>query len=104
MKSRKQLCYTEHAKLRIKERMGVEGKKQLKDLTSNAFHKGLSPKKHTIQTDLYNWADYKVGKYFGRASQWRIYKEHLFLFNRNLALVTIIPIPENVKEKMQKRD
>lgn len=93
-----QLKCSEHAKIRIKERMGITGKREVKDLTRNAFHKGLSMKKHYLPRNLLNWVDNKVNKkYHGRCSQFRIYNGNLFLFSKSLTLVTVIPVPKKLQ-------
>ena len=95
-----QLRCSEHAKIRIKERMGIEGKKEIKEITKSAYHKGLSMKKHYLPRNLLNWVDNKVNKkYHGRCSQFRIYEGNLFLFSKSLTLVTVIPVPRKLQPK-----
>ena len=104
-KYRTQLSCSDHAKNRIKERMGVEGKAQIKEIVKSAYHQGLWIKKNYIPKSTLWWIDKKVNRnYFGRCSNWRIYNNYLFLFNRTLTLITVIEIPQNlqVKKKMER--
>lgn len=104
MKRGIQLQCSEHAKQRIKERMSIENKREVKELTKNAYHKGLCMKKNFIPTSTLWWVDKKVNRnYFGRCSQWRIYKGHLFLFSKTLCLVTVIEIPAALVPKKEMR-
>lgn len=89
-----QLKASVHAEQRIKERMNIEGKKQIKKTVKEAYHNGIFIKTHYIPKKTLKWIDKKVNSYFGRCSQWRIYKSHLFLFSKSLTLVTVISIPE----------
>lgn len=98
------LACSEHAKQRIKERIGIEDKRKIKELTKAAYHSGLSMKKHYIPKNTLKWIDRKVNNnYYGRCSQWRIYGEHLFLFSKTLTLVTVIEIPKNLQIKKDKK-
>lgn len=85
---------SEHAKQRIKERIGITDKRQIKEITKTAYHCGLCMKKNYIPKQTLHWIKKKVDSYYGRCSQWRIHKEHLFLFSKNLTLVTVIEIPK----------
>lgn len=100
-----QLQCSEHAKLRIKERLGIEDKRQIKEITKTAYHCGLCMKRNFIPRSTLWWIDKKVNRnYFGRCSQWRIYKDHLFLYSKTLTLVTVIDIPKNlIPEKKLER-
>lgn len=104
MKRGIQLQASLHAKQRIKERMGVEDKREIKELVKSAYHKGLCMKKNYIPRATLWYVDRKVNNYFGRASQWRIYKGHLFLFNKTLTLLTVYELPKHlVPQKELKR-
>ncbi len=92
-----QLSTSEHAKQRIRERMGIEGKIQIKETVKKAYNSGLCMKKHYIPKSTLWWVDKKVNRnYFGRCSRWTIYKGFLFLFTRDLTLVTVIEMPKNL--------
>lgn len=97
---------SDHAKQRIKERLGVEGKREVKQLTSQAFHHGLSVAKDYIPRQTLIWVNKKVNEnYFGRCgTNWRIYKEHLFLFSKTHTLITVITIPKHIvpKKRLEK--
>ena len=92
-------CST-HAKERIKERMNIQDKRQIKELTRKAYHNGMCMKKHYFPKGLLRWIDYKVNQsYFGRCSQFRVYQNYLFLFSKNLTLVTVLEIPQKLQVK-----
>lgn len=100
-----QLSCSEHAKQRIKERLGITDKREIKELTKVAYHKGMCMKKHYIPKATLWWIDRKVNQsYFGRCSNWRIHKGCLFLFSKTLTLVTVIEIPKNLIPKKSKEE
>lgn len=92
------LTASTHAKIKIKERMGIEGKREIKQLIKDSYHKGASIYKHWIPRDTLRWVKKKLSKnYFNRCkNHWRIYKGHLFLFSNNLTLITVIPVPKHL--------
>lgn len=95
-----QLQCSEHAKTRIKERLGVEDKRQIKEMVKNAYHRGICMKRNYIPRTTLTWISKKVNaNYFGRCSHWRIYNEHLFLFSKTLTLVTVLDIPKHLVPK-----
>lgn len=88
---------SKHAENRIKERMGIVGKKQIKELVQNSYRKGTTFHKHYIPKATLTWVSYKVNdKYFGRCD-WRIYQNFLFLYSRSLTLVTVIEVPKHLR-------
>lgn len=93
------LTTSTHSELRIKERLGIQGKREIKEVNKNAYHKGLNIKKHYIPKATLWFIDRKVNNYFGRCNTWRIYKDHLFLYSRSLTLVTVIPLPLHLQIK-----
>lgn len=95
---------SKHAEERIKERMGLTDKRQIKELTKKAYHKGIFIKTHYIPKNTLKWVDKKVNNYFGRASQWRIYESQLFLFSKTQTLITVIPIPKYAQIKKDEKD
>ena len=91
-----------HAEERIKERMGISGKKQIKEVVQNSYKNGISFHKHYIPKDTLKWISYKVNdKYFGRCD-YRIYRNCLFLYAKNLTVVTVIEIPKHLQIKKNK--
>lgn len=95
-----ELKCSEHSKQRIKERLGITDKRQIKEVTRKAYHQGMCIKKHYIPRNLLKWIDYKVNKtYFGRCSQFRVYKNCLFLFSKNLTLVTVLQVPQHLQPR-----
>lgn len=99
-----QLSTSLHAEQRIRERLGIENKREIKEVNKNAYHKGLNIKKHYIPRATLWFIDRKVSNYFGRCNTWRIYKNHLFLYSRNLTLVTVIPLPVHLQIKKTKEE
>ena len=86
-----------HAKIRIKERMGITDKREIKAITKKVFYKGLCMKRNYIPRDTLKWIDNKVNdNYFGRGNNWRIYKEYLFLYSKSLMLITVLDIPKDL--------
>ena len=95
-----QLQCSEHAKQRIKERMGITENGKIKKLTKEAYHTGLCMKKNYIPMDTLKYIKRKVEtNYFGRCSAWRIYNGYLFLFSKSLTLVTVYELPNHLKPK-----
>lgn len=105
MKRGIKLQCSEHAKNRIKERLGVTDKAQIKQLTKDAYHKGMCMKRNFIPKETLTYITRKVqGNYFNRCSQWRIYEGNLFLYSKTLTLVTVYGLPSHlVPRKKMKR-
>ena len=99
MKNGINLQCSEHAKTRIKERMGITDKREIKELVKNAYHKGMCLKRNYIPKATLWYVNRKVDSYFGRCSQWRIYKGNLFLYSKTLTLVTVYELPKNLQPK-----
>lgn len=86
-----------HAEMRIKERMGINAKREIENVVKKAYRDGICIQKDYIPGDTLKWIDYKVNKaYCGRAKNWRIYKGKLFLFSRDLTLVSVLDIPSQL--------
>lgn len=94
---------SEHAKQRIKERMGITDKRKIKEVTKYAYHYGISIKKHYIPKTTLKWIDKRIQSYAGRCL-WRIYKNFLFLYSKNLTLVTVYELPKEVQIKKSAKD
>lgn len=95
-----QLRATRHAEQRLKERMGISGKRQVKEVVQLAYATGLCYKKHYIPKETFKFINRKVDeKYFGRAKNWRIYNNYLFLFAKDQALITIYELPKSARVK-----
>src|SRR5574344_1471805 len=100
-----QLQCSEHAKQRIKERMGITENGKIKKLTKEAYHTGLCMKKNYIPMDTLKYIKRKVDtNYFGRCSAWRIHNGYLFLFSKSLTLVTVYELPNHLKQKNAKSE
>lgn len=94
-----QLSASHHAQIRLKERLGIEGKTQVKETIQQAYKKGISFKRHYIPKRTLQFIDGKLKKYCGRVSinHWRIYQDHLFLFSKTQTLITVYKLPDYVK-------
>lgn len=83
---------TNHAKRRLKERMGVH-KNYLKKIANKAFQKGLTRK------DLKGGGEKYFDKLFlkyRKANNLRILGDFVFLFTSNV-LITVLRLPDDVK-------
>lgn len=94
----REIHVSEHAKQRLEERLGIKGKKEVKDFVQKAFKKGVCFRKHHIPKKTLTFIERKIKGNLSlvQMSKWRIYKGNLLLFSNSLKLITIYPLPKEL--------
>ena len=78
-------------------------KKEIENVVKKSWHKGLKMKNHTFTKGLYGWISYKIKKYGSSMDKFRIYKNHLFIYSRNLTLITVLKVPTDLLENENRK-
>jgi len=80
---------TKHGLLRTKQRVGVQ--KGVAEATiRNAFKKGIKHSELGEDSPLKRWVD---GRVINKPAHVRLYGEHLYLYNSDYSLITVMTIP-----------
>lgn len=105
MKKGKGIKVSDHAKQRIKERVGLQDRNKIKEWVRLGYVRGMSNKDYYIPKDTFKWINEVIAKYHGRCKIYRMYDNYLLLFSKDLTLVTVLNIPRKlvVKNKMERR-
>lgn len=93
------MIISEHARMRMQERCGFD-RKTGDQMAKNAFEQGITHGQ--TKGRLNHWISWLYLKK-KRANNIRIYEDNAYIFCGE-TLVTVIPVPEDVKEYMDRMD
>ena len=88
---------TKHGLLRTKQRVGVQ--RGVAEVTiRNAFKKGIKHNELNDDSSLKRWVD---GHVINKPAHVRLYGEHIYFFNGNCRLITVMNIPAELMEEFK---